>query len=72
MDDDLVFVTLDGSGPEYSGFVTSITSNRAMSVDFADLQGMLTDHERRLEAEEHISTPLFPTENLATTATGGV
>lgn len=65
-DDDLVFMTLDGLGPEYTGLVTSITSNKAMSAEFANLQGMLTDHERRLEAEHQIPTLLLPMANAAT------
>lgn len=63
-DDDLVFLTLDGLGPEYT--VASIIANKSVSLEFVDLQGILTDHKRRLESEQSIHTLLLPTANVAT------
>lgn len=49
-EDDVVFFTLGGLGLKYSSFVISITTNRAISMYFVDLQEMLAYHERWLEA----------------------
>lgn len=45
-DEEVVMIAVEGLGPEYESFVTSMTTNPSNDVSFQELQGMLSDQER--------------------------
>lgn len=55
-DDDTVLATLEGLGPDFESFVTSVTTNTTNPVMFQDLQKLLADQECRMLAAEIKST----------------
>ncbi|KAJ3697958.1 hypothetical protein LUZ61_001663 [Rhynchospora tenuis] len=61
-EDDLVIATLNGLGPDYLSFVTSITTAlRSQSISFADLHGLLLNHESLLLSHNTSSSTALTT-----------
>jgi gag-polypeptide of LTR copia-type len=51
-DDDLISALLNGLGPEYNSFVTSVTtSSRHLPFTFSELHGALLNYESRLQGQ---------------------
>jgi gag-polypeptide of LTR copia-type len=66
-DGDLTSALLNGLGPEFNSFVTSvITSSRLQPFSFADLHGMLLSYESRLQGQSSISPSLPSTDHPST------
>lgn len=70
VDEEVIMITLEGLEPEYDSFVTSFTSNPSNLVTLQELQGLLTDQERRMTtlASFSIATPQLSTNVVATSA----